>query len=158
MDRAKEALAFSLGYSFPQYAWHVMPQGVKPASHCFQQTMEKKFCNLEHCILPPFYDDVIIKGEMFQQPMVNVRLVLTKVRESGFTLNALKCKFFETRISYLGHLIENGHISLAPDKIKAIIDFPVPNNTYAICRFIGMTQFCNRIIENLNPILAPFIT
>ena len=34
-DRAKEALAFSPGYGFPQYTWHVMPQGVKPASHCF---------------------------------------------------------------------------------------------------------------------------
>ena len=36
MDRTKEALAFSLGYGFPQYTWHVMPQGVKPASHCCQ--------------------------------------------------------------------------------------------------------------------------
>ena len=115
----------------------------------------ENFCNLEYCILPPFYDDVIIKGETFQQHMVNVRLVLTKVRESGFTLNALKCKFFQTRIPYLGHVIENGHISLAPDRIKAIIDFPVPNNIHAIRRFIGMTQFCNRFIENLNPILAP---
>ena len=132
-----------------------MPQAVKPASHCFQRTIEKNFCNLEHCILPPFYDDVIIKGETFQQHTVNVRLVLTKVRESGFTLNALKCKFFQTRIPYLGHVIENGHISLAPDRIKAIIDFPVPNNVHVIRRFIGMTQFCNRFIENLNPILAP---
>ena len=53
MDRAKEAIAFSPGYGFSQYTWHVMPQGVKLASHCFQQTMEKNFCNLEHCILPP---------------------------------------------------------------------------------------------------------
>ena len=48
-DRAKEALAFSPGYGFPQYTWHVMPQGVKPASHCFQRMIKKNFCNLEHC-------------------------------------------------------------------------------------------------------------
>ena len=35
-DRAKQALAFSPGFGFPQLTWSRMPQGVKPASHVFQ--------------------------------------------------------------------------------------------------------------------------
>ena len=40
---AKEALAFSPGFGFPQYTWNVMPQGIKPAANCFQRSMEKHF-------------------------------------------------------------------------------------------------------------------
>ena len=40
-DTAKEALVFSPGFGFAQFTWNVMPQGIKPASNCFQRTMEK---------------------------------------------------------------------------------------------------------------------
>ena len=34
-DNAKQALAFSSCYGFPQLTWTSMPQGAKPASHAF---------------------------------------------------------------------------------------------------------------------------
>ena len=45
--RAKEALAFSPGFGFPQYTWKVMPQGITTESHCFQRTMKMTFSVLE---------------------------------------------------------------------------------------------------------------
>ena len=66
-DRAKEALAFCPGYGFKQYTWSVMPQGAKTASGCFQQAMSKTFQGHEHCILPPFFDDVTIKSRGFRE-------------------------------------------------------------------------------------------
>ena len=44
-----------------------MPQGIKPASSLFQRTMEQMFSDLCDYILPPFYDDVVIKGSDFQK-------------------------------------------------------------------------------------------
>ena len=49
-DRAKQALAFSPGYGFPQLTWNRMPQGAKPSSHVFQRTMSYTFKNHEECI------------------------------------------------------------------------------------------------------------
>ena len=154
-DRAKEALAFSPGFGFPQFTRNVMPQGIKPASNCFQRTMEKTFVDLETCILPPFYDDVIVKGRSFPEHLNNVRQVLDCTRECGFTLNALKCRFFQVKFPYLGHVIENGNISLDPERIHSIIDFPAPTNVKALRRFIGMEQFCSHFIPHLNVELAP---
>ena len=73
-ERAKEALAFSPGYGFAQYTWNVMPQGAKPASNCFQRSMEKTFEGLEPCILPPFYDDITVKSRTFPWHLYNARL------------------------------------------------------------------------------------
>ena len=92
--RAKQVLAFSPGYGFKQYTWTVMPQGVKTASSCFQQSMDKTFSGHEHCILPPFYDDVTIRSKGFKEHLQNLKIILDDVRAANFTLNALKCKFF----------------------------------------------------------------
>ena len=104
--RVKPIIAFSPGYGFSQWTWNVMLQGIKPTSYLFQWTMEQTFSDLSDCILPPFYDDVVNKGSDFQQHLSNVRRVLNRIRQSGLTLNALKCKFFQTALPYLGHIIE----------------------------------------------------
>ncbi len=100
-DRVEPIIAFSPGYGFGQWTWNVMPQGIKPASSLFQRTMEQTFPDLSDCILPPFYDDVVIKGSYFMQHVSNVRQVLTRIQQSGLTLNALKCKFFQRTLPIL---------------------------------------------------------
>ena len=111
-DRVKPIIAFSQGYGFGQWTWNVMPQGIKPASSLFQRTMEQTFSDLSDCILPPFYDDVVIKGSDFKQHTSNVRRVLTRIRQSGLTLNALKCKFFQQTLPYLGHVMTRDKFAL----------------------------------------------
>ena len=61
-DRIKPVIAFSPCYGFGQWTWNVMPQGIKPASSLFQRTMGQTFSDSSDCIIPPFYDDVVIKG------------------------------------------------------------------------------------------------
>ena len=154
-ETAKYTLAFSPGVGFGQYTFTGMPPGVKPAASFFQQSMEKTFRGLESCILPPYFDDVNIKGYSFDDHLKKVKLVLTQIRKSGFTLNALKCRFFQIRMKYLGHIVENGSVSIDPDRVKAIVDLPAPGNVKEVRRFIGMVQFCNRFVSNLNDRLSP---
>ena len=154
-DRIKPIIAFSPGYGFGQWTWNVMPQGIKPASSLFQRTMEQTFSDLSDCILPPFYDDVVIKGLDFTDHLSNVRRVLARIRQSGLTLNALKCKFFQTSLPYLGHFIDKGHIRLDPARIQSITDFPVPSNAKSLKEFLGMAQFCDRFVPHFSVVAAP---
>ena len=154
-QRAKEALAFSPGYGFPQYTWNVMPQGSKHAGGCFQRTMEMTYDGCEEKMLPPFYDDVTIKSKSFTEHLSNVDFILKRTKDAGFTLNALKCAFFQTELSYLGHIIGKGTVALDPKRIETIRNFPVPRNVKEVRRFIGMAQFCRRFVKNLSVILSP---
>ena len=80
-DRVKPVIAFSPGYGFGQLTWNVMSQGIKPASSLFQRTMEQIFSDLNDCFLPPFYDDVVIKGSNFTHHISNVRQALARIRQ-----------------------------------------------------------------------------
>ena len=53
-----------------------MPQGIKPACSQFQRTMEQTIADLHDCILPPFYEAVVIKVRAFSNHLSNVRKVL----------------------------------------------------------------------------------
>ena len=132
-----------------------MPPGVKTASSCFQQAMSKTFNGHENCILPPFYDDVTIKSKGFKQHIQNAKIILEDVRAANFTLNALKCSFFQRRIKYLGHLISEHSIELDPERTRAIVNLPAPQDAKGLRRFIGMVQFCHKFIKHLNVVLAP---
>ena len=154
-NRAKEALAFAPGYGFPQYTFNVMPMGIKPASHKFQRTMESIFSDMPHRILPPFFDDIIVKGKTFSQALQNLDCVLERVAECGFTLNALKCRLLQVKLPYLGHIVQHGTLTIDPSRISSIINYPTPTDVKSLRRFLGMIQFCHRFIRNLNRIAAP---
>ena len=117
--------------------------------------MEKTFRGLENCILPPYYDDINVKGKTFDEHLDNVRLVLTRIRDCGYTLNALKCMFFQNKVKYLGHIIENGFISIDPSRTNDIVNCPMPNNVKSLRRFLGMSQFCSRFIPKYNDKISP---
>ena len=62
-----------------------MSQGMKPASHTFQQTMDKTFHDLADCFLPPSYDDVnISKGKH----LVNTKIMLPESCSEYETLDS----------------------------------------------------------------------
>ena len=152
---AKQALAFSPGIGFSQYTFNGMPPGAKSAASVFQQTMEKSFRGLEDCILPPYYDDVNIKSSTFTNHLRNARLVFQRIRDCNYTLNALKCSFFQTCVKYLGHVIEKGTVKLDPQRVAAIVEIPVPQDVKSLRRFIGMVQYCSRFLPRLNDKLSP---
>ena len=154
-EDAKYALAFSPGVGFGQYTWNTMPQGVKTASNNFQRSMESTFNGLERCMLPAYYDDVMVKGKTFKEHLQNVRSVLSRIRKCGYTLNALKCTFFQLKAKYLGHILENGNVTLDPDRVAAITECETPKDLKALRRFLGMSQYCSRFIPKFNDKLTP---
>ena len=88
--------------------------------------MCKTFSGHEDCILPPFYDDITVKSKGFKAHLQNARKILDDVRAARFTLNALKCSFFQKKIKYLGHIISHQSVEVDPDRVRAIIDLPPP--------------------------------
>ena len=97
----------------------------------------------------------MVKGTNFKTHVYNLRSVLLRIKTCGYTLNALKCHFFRTSIKYLGHIIENGKISLDPKRIETLCNFPVPKDLKSLRRFLGMCQFCSRFLPEFNTKLTP---
>ncbi|KAL1483975.1 hypothetical protein MTO96_001826 [Rhipicephalus appendiculatus] len=63
-----------------------------------------------------YLDDVLIAGESFEECWEKVESVMTRFKKRGIKLRKEKCKFFETSVAYLGHVLDANGIRPSDDK------------------------------------------
>jgi hypothetical protein len=76
------------------------------------------------------------------------KLVLEKLRKHDLFLKAKKCEFCQTRIKYLGMIIEEGKISIDTVKLGGIRDWPVPTTLKQPQSFLGFGNFYWKFISH----------
>jgi hypothetical protein len=58
-------------------------------------------------------------------------------------------------VSFLGHIISNGEISMDPAKVKKIMAWSIPTTITEIRSFIGLAGYYRRLIEGFSKIAKP---
>ena len=86
-----------------------------------------------------------------------MRLTLQLLREHQLYAKMNKCDFYRDRIKYFGHIISEEGISVDPEKIEAIMNWPTPRNVIDVRSFMGLAGYYRRFIEGLFKV-AHFIT
>jgi hypothetical protein len=66
-----------------------------------------------------------------------------------------KCDFYQRKIQYLGHVISEDGIAFDPEKIKVIMEWPIPKDVADIRSFMGVTGYYRRFIEGFSKIVYP---
>ena len=63
-----------------------------------------------------------------------------------------KCDFYRNRIQYLGHIISEEGISVDPENIEAIVNWPTPRNVTDVRSFMGLVGYYKRFIEGFSKV------
>jgi len=150
-DREKTAFITSEGL----YEYNVVPFGLTSSPACFQRCMDKILSGLKwkSCIV--YLDDVLIKGDSFEDHYNNLKLVLDRFNQVGMKLKADKCHFAQSEISILGYVANANGLSPDPNKIRAVNDFPTPRNVKSVQSFLGLTNYYRKFIEGFANIARP---
>ena len=97
-----------------------MPFGLTNAPATFQRLME--LClgelHLQQCII--YLDDIIIFARTMDEHLSRLRAVFNKLEIANLKLKPSKCKFFQERIEYLGHIILKQGIETNPCKSEKL--------------------------------------
>ena len=72
---------------------------------------------------------------------------MQELRDHQLFAKFSKCDFFKDKIQYLGHVVTKEGISVDPQNIKAIEDWPVPKDVTDVRSFRGITSYYRRFIE-----------
>ena len=75
-------------------------------------------------------------------------MVLSRLEENQFYAKMSKCTFGKEEVEYLGHIISKEGVKVDPNKIKAIIEWPKPDNISKFRFFLGLTGYYRRFIKN----------
>ena len=66
-----------------------------------------------------------------------------------------KCQFGQREVKYLGHVIFNQGVVVAPEKIEAVTSWPKPTTPKAMRGFLGLCGYYRKFIQNFGKIAAP---
>jgi hypothetical protein len=105
-----------------------------------------------------FLDDILIYSKNEREHEEHLRVVLSCLRENKLYGKLSKCSFFQKEIHYLGHIISGEGISVDPEKVKAIMEWPVPKNAHEVRSFMGLAGYYRRFVEGFSKIAKPITT
>lgn len=81
--------------------------------------------------------------------------MLNRLKEYGLKLSPEKCKFFQTSVKYLGHIVSKKGIETDPEKIAALKTWPKPNNLKELRTFLGFCGYYRRFIKGYSKMVKP---
>jgi len=112
--------------------WEIpLPFGISSAPELFQEGLDGVLCLI---------DDVLIFGSSKEEHDARLSAVLQRIEKAGATLNKEKCLFRQTKIKFLGHIIDQDGIHPDPDKTSAISNMEQPQSVSDLRRFMGLVN------------------
>ena len=102
-----------------------------------------------------YLDDILITGRTEADHLRNLDAVLTRLEEAGMRLKRKKCSFMLPAVEYLGHNISAEGLRPTNEKIRAITEAPVPEDTTQLRAFLGLLNYYGKFLKNLSNLLAP---
>ena len=151
-DRCKTSFAIP---GIGTYMFKVMCFGLKNAPGSFSRLMEIVLRHLQYDKCLVYLDDIIVLGQNFEIALRNLELVFLRMRQSGLQLKASKCKLLQKQTVFLGHLITPNGITCDPDKIKAIKDWPQPQDKTELKSFLGLTGYYRKMVPAYAELAIP---
>ena len=127
-----------------------MPFGLCRAPAGFQRQMNKMFGHLPFVVI--HLDDILIFSKLEEE---HLRSILSILRGNKFYAKLSKCSFFQDSIKFIGYIVDCDGISMDPDKVAAVRDWPQPTTVSKLRSFLGLRNHYKRFIEGYSIKIAP---
>lgn len=137
-----------------QYAWRVMPYGLRNSASTFQRLMNELLApHREYACA--YIDDVAVHSRTWEEHLQHLDKVLTSIAAAGLTANVSKCKFAQTEVRYLGHIVGSGRHAPDPERIAALQDCPRPTTKRELRSFLGLANYYRDYVANYSAVVLP---
>lgn len=138
-----------------QFEFRIMPFGLSGAPGTFQGAMNSSLAPLLRNCVVVFFDDILVYSRSFEDHLSHLAQVLTILQKDHWFVKKSKCKFAQTSIAYLGHVISAAGVATDPAKVDAVLNWPVPSNVKELRSFLGLAGYYRRFVRHFAIIAKP---
>jgi len=125
-----------------------MPFGLAGAPGEFTRLMHKVLGKLRNTVVRNYLDDWVIDATNWTEMLERLKEVLLRLRFANLTQKPAKCSLGANSIEFLGFVIGGGTICPGNAKTRAVQEFPKLKDVHEVRRFLGLTSFFRRFVEN----------
>ena len=134
------------------FQYNRLPFGIASAPAIFQRAIETVLQGIPGTLV--YQDDILITGSDHESHLRSLHMVLERLQQQNLRVKAQKCVFFASKITYLGHQIDEKGVSTVQDKVNGIMQAPVPKNVSELRSFLGTVNYYGSFIPDLATKLA----
>ena len=132
---------------FGRFCFNKLPFWISSAPEIFQRQMNNILSRLPGVLC--HVDDILVFGKDAEEHECRLQAVLNQLRAAGVTLNKDKCQFYQSSITFLGHVIDKNGISADPKETTAIQAMKPPSFITKLRRFMGMVNQMSKFSQIL---------
>jgi len=150
-DRDKTAFVTRKG----QFRFQTMPMGACNSPSVFARLMSMALRGLTYLCCLVFIDDTIVIGRSFDEHLANLQAVLQRFRKANLKLKPAKCRVFQHRVKFLGHIVSKEGIEVDPQKVECIQAWEFPKTVSELRTFLGLCSYYRQYCPGYATIVAP---
>ena len=102
-----------------------------------------------------YIDNVTICGQNQAEHDANLKKFKDCVAQYGLTLNESKCQYSLTSLNLLGYSIKKGTVRPDPERLKGLIEMPIPRDITSLRRAMGLFSHYSKWIPNFSEKVHP---
>jgi hypothetical protein len=137
------------------YEYTVMSFGLTNAPAYFMYLMNKIFMEYLDKFVVVFIDDILVYSRGEEVHEGHLCLALQKLREHRLYAKLSKCVFWMKQVTFLGHIISKGGISVNPSKVQDVLSWNTPMSVSDIQCFLRLDGYYRRFIKRFLKISKP---
>ena len=135
------------------YRYNRLSFGISSTPAIFQRMIEGILQGIPHVTFN--INDILVTGATHREHLPNLQEVLTRLEKAGLKLKKDKCVFMLTAVEYLGHEITEAGLKPTAEKVRALVEAPVPKDVSQLQSFLGVVNYYAKFMPNQLSALAP---
>ncbi|PRQ56667.1 putative nucleotidyltransferase, Ribonuclease H [Rosa chinensis] len=137
------------------YEFVVMPFGLSNGPSTFQALMNDVFKHVLRKFVLVFFDDILIYSSDLHSHLIHLEEVFQILQQHQLKVKMAKCSFCQSKVTYLGHVISGQGVSVDPDKVQCLNEWPKPQTVKGLRGFLGLAGYYRRFVQNFGLIAQP---
>ena len=137
------------------YQFTRLPQRITNGVSSFQRKMDGFIDDNNIKNTFPYLDNVLVCGRTLEEHNANLAKFKAVATENNLTINENKSIYGVRAINVIGYHIENGTVSPDPDRLRPLLELPIPHDTKSLRRVIGMFAYYSKWIKQFSDKIRP---
>ena len=134
-----------------------LPFGLRNAVAGFQRTIDKFIEDNKLEGVHSYVDNIYIGGNSQEEHDANLQRLLDAAAKYNLTFNEGKTTLPSKTLDILGYRLHNGNILPDPSRVQPLLDLPVPKDSKALKRAIGMFAYYSKYIPKFSDRISPLV-
>ena len=132
------------------YQFTRVPFGLQTAPAVYSRFIAAALNKLGTAGLNVYLDDVLLFSNKLWEHVEHLEKVLEAHAEAGIKLKPSKTSLFQSSVNYLGHLLSEDGISMIPEYVENIVNWPIPKTVKQLNSLLGFFSYYRAFIPEFS--------